>query len=430
MTEMESFHKESAERVARQLFGDDPAAIGRWVDYWTSTVARNRELLETFSRSVLIDLEGKRVLDVGCGTAGMAQLVEERGGRYTGVDFDADILALAREYRSSAPLVRASGVQLPFESDAFDYVFAFDVIEHLVGGLPSQLSFARELRRVIHPLGMIFLTTPNKLFPWEGHTFLWGPQYLPRRLADLYIGKANPSFLQEHGSFAAIRLLTPWRLARLVRDARLAMLHELPCCQDVEDLPPFWRWGAGFLDRRPVSWLPLQEFFAVLVRQESLAQLRLKKSKHWFYQHTQPSPGPLRDFKNYVDFREGPFNIQLGPGWHWMEDGAGSSYRWTKHSAVVYLQSMSSCSEIRVAGFCDPALYPSQANTVEVCVDDWRVGQKKITERCRFELTYLIPFETNGPHLYAVQISSQQTSKPSSSDQRQLGLMVFRIELT
>ena len=65
---------------------------------------------------------------------------------------------------------------LPFKDKTFDIVFCSAVLEH-VGNRECQKQFVKELLRVSQ---RFFITTPNKQFPLEVHTFLpflhWFPQ--------------------------------------------------------------------------------------------------------------------------------------------------------------------------------------------------------------------------------------------------------------
>src|SRR5215470_14519514 len=71
--------------------------------------------------------------------------------------------------------LRADGRCLPFSSASFERVFSNAVIEH-VGGWNDQLRFAQEIRRVASK--GYFVTTPNRYFPVEPHTFLPFYQFL------------------------------------------------------------------------------------------------------------------------------------------------------------------------------------------------------------------------------------------------------------
>jgi SAM-dependent methyltransferase len=72
--------------------------------------------------------------------------------------------------------VQTSGTRLPFADRQFDICFSTAVIEH-VGSRTDQFNFVKELLRVSK---RFFLTTPNRGFPLELHTFLplihWLPQ--------------------------------------------------------------------------------------------------------------------------------------------------------------------------------------------------------------------------------------------------------------
>src|SRR5665213_2406831 len=72
--------------------------------------------------------------------------------------------------------VRTQGSRLPFPDRAFDVVVSFAVLEH-AGTRDDQKVFLSELFLVGK---RVFLTTPNRWFPVEFHTFLpllhWLPQ--------------------------------------------------------------------------------------------------------------------------------------------------------------------------------------------------------------------------------------------------------------
>lgn len=73
--------------------------------------------------------------------------------------------------------VRTDGVGLPFSDGEFDVAFSSAVLEH-VGDASSQRRFVAEMCRVS---GRCYLTTPNRWFPVELHTFLPLLHWLPQR---------------------------------------------------------------------------------------------------------------------------------------------------------------------------------------------------------------------------------------------------------
>ncbi|HEY9717657.1 MAG TPA: methyltransferase domain-containing protein [Trichormus sp.] len=71
--------------------------------------------------------------------------------------------------------VRTGPDRLPFEDGAFDVAVSFAVLEH-VGTRSQQERFVQELLRVSKK---VFLTTPDKSFPLEIHTFVPLIHWLP-----------------------------------------------------------------------------------------------------------------------------------------------------------------------------------------------------------------------------------------------------------
>jgi SAM-dependent methyltransferase len=72
---------------------------------------------------VLGDLDGRAVLEVGCGAAQWSIALAEQGVRVVGLDLSNRQLLHARRAAAALPLVQASGEQLPFADNSFDVVF-------------------------------------------------------------------------------------------------------------------------------------------------------------------------------------------------------------------------------------------------------------------------------------------------------------------
>ena len=117
----------------------------------------------------------KHVLDLGCGDGYGAHILAQRSKNTIGVDLDEPAVALARDkYRHPALSYKQvrEGSRLPFESDSFDVVVSFQVIEH-VGNARHYLG---EIYRVLRKGGHFICSTPNAqsrlLFfqnPWNKH---------------------------------------------------------------------------------------------------------------------------------------------------------------------------------------------------------------------------------------------------------------------
>jgi SAM-dependent methyltransferase len=274
-------------RQAEIKFGaDNEQAITKWVGYWTETLSRNFGLMEAFRNRTEINFQGKTVLDIGCGTGGLSKIVTEEDGHYIGSDFFPAILEIAQAFitdlpnRQNCALIRASGTAIPLGDESVDFVVAFDVIEHLEGGRPWQLSFLREICRVLRRNGILMLTTPNRLYPFEGHTFLYGPQYLPVRLADRYIRWKNPSFLQEYRTYGQVKLLNPWQMKRLVDQSGLKLVYDFPWETDLEDYRLRRLVLMRILSGIGLGWVPTSTFWFTACRNEDWGTLRtLRKNQ-------------------------------------------------------------------------------------------------------------------------------------------------------
>ncbi|MDA8194121.1 MAG: class I SAM-dependent methyltransferase [Thermaerobacter sp.] len=112
---------------------------------------------------------GKRILEVGCGTGYGADYLAETAAQVVGADIDGDVVAEARSryQRPNLEFVTASAQSLPFLSASFDVVVMFEVIEHLERD--QQWCVLSEVRRVLTPNGLLFLSTPD-----HARTVLYG----------------------------------------------------------------------------------------------------------------------------------------------------------------------------------------------------------------------------------------------------------------
>ncbi len=102
-------------------------------------------------------LEGKRLLDAGCGTGRFSTVAVERGASVVSVDVGRALLGLvARKTRSER--VQGSVLDLPFRRGVFDIVLSSEVIEHT----PDPRAAIHEMARVLRPGGTLVLTVPNR----------------------------------------------------------------------------------------------------------------------------------------------------------------------------------------------------------------------------------------------------------------------------
>ena len=83
---------------ASELQGD---AVSMWSNNNLNRLyhIEHMKLVESF----LTDLEGKKVLDVGCGTGYMSRYLADRGAQVTAFDFSSKVIEICLLYTSPSP---------------------------------------------------------------------------------------------------------------------------------------------------------------------------------------------------------------------------------------------------------------------------------------------------------------------------------------
>jgi len=104
-----------------------------------------------------------RVLDVGCGAGNLLQRLD-RYGLAVGLEPSAVLAPLARE-RTGLPVLRGSGLQLPLADASIDLACLFDTLEHI----PKEAQALDEVRRVLRPGGLVFVSVPAYEFLWTNN---------------------------------------------------------------------------------------------------------------------------------------------------------------------------------------------------------------------------------------------------------------------
>lgn len=132
------------------------------------------EGLREAEAGLLGELPGRRVLEVGCGSAPCSRWLAAQGARVVGVDLSAVMLghavAAAEETGLRVPLVQADAARLPFADGSFDVVCsAFGAVPFVADSAAVMREVARVLRpggrwvfSVTHPLRWIFPDDPGE----------------------------------------------------------------------------------------------------------------------------------------------------------------------------------------------------------------------------------------------------------------------------
>ena len=152
--------------MAQDALQDKAIALGHPSYVWRYGQDRRLELIRCHA-----PLDGKRILDVGCGLGMYVRKFRAFSQDVYGVDIDPDKVAQASQDLPNIQV--ASGEELPFDSETFDVVLSHEVIEH-VNDDRQALS---EALRVLRTGGYLMLFAPNWLYPFETHGFYWRGQY-------------------------------------------------------------------------------------------------------------------------------------------------------------------------------------------------------------------------------------------------------------
>ncbi|MDQ6750275.1 MAG: class I SAM-dependent methyltransferase [Actinomycetota bacterium] len=133
---------------------------GRDVDYFAEGKA---ELLVSLAARRLGDPSGLRALDVGCGIGVTDRFLVGRFAELHGIDLAADAIEQARAANPTVDYRPYEGGHMPFEDDAVDVAFTICVLHHVP---PAEwAAFAREMRRVVRPGGLVVVFEHNPLNP-------------------------------------------------------------------------------------------------------------------------------------------------------------------------------------------------------------------------------------------------------------------------
>lgn len=124
-------------------------------------VSRRRIFFDLLDRALGTDVQGRRVLEIGCGAGGMLGPLH-RYGQVAGLDIDHEYVAYCKS-RGFANVLCGSGYDLPFADATFDLVCLFDTLEHI----PDQQRALGEVRRVLRKGGSVFVSVPAYQWLWS-----------------------------------------------------------------------------------------------------------------------------------------------------------------------------------------------------------------------------------------------------------------------
>ena len=119
-----------------------------------------------FFKQILCPKENEKLLDLGCGTGDYLSALSDSKADLWGIDISELATAVAKK-KVIRPnqILCADALPLPFESNTFDHVTAWGVIEHF----PNIPKIIGEIRRVLKADGTSAIMVPNYYY----FQFIW-----------------------------------------------------------------------------------------------------------------------------------------------------------------------------------------------------------------------------------------------------------------
>ena len=166
-----------------------PRLRARWVEVegvdesWAARLRRDRaEIVPWLDRTRPLD--GTTIVEIGCGEGASTIALAEQGARVTGVDIDADFIAVAREkLRSSGldgRLECANAAELgSLDLGDVEWIIFWASLEHMLHD--ERIAALGQAWSLLPTTGLLtVIETPNRLWPYDSHTsrlpyFSWLP---------------------------------------------------------------------------------------------------------------------------------------------------------------------------------------------------------------------------------------------------------------
>jgi SAM-dependent methyltransferase len=184
---------------------------GNWIFGGAPVAHTGRETGVLLRLNLLKNLKlGKMVLSVGCALGAELRLLKKHGFITVGLDPERSFLLAGKTGENADDFIQAIGESIPLHDDSFDLVLLFEVLEHAM----KPEAVLKEISRVLKTNGILFLTVPNRFYPFETH----GMQICQKQINNL-MGIGIPFF-----SLAPNLLRKRLERARIYSEARVISL--------------------------------------------------------------------------------------------------------------------------------------------------------------------------------------------------------------
>jgi 2-polyprenyl-6-hydroxyphenyl methylase / 3-demethylubiquinone-9 3-methyltransferase len=160
----------------------------------------------------LVSLEGKRVLDVGCGGGILSESMAAKGANVVGIDLGEKALKVAQLHSLETGVLvdyRLVAVEALAEEEAgtYDLVTCLEMLEHV----PNPASIVHACAKLVKPEGHVFFSTINRN---------------PKAYAFAVLGAEYILNMLPKGTHDYAKFIKPSELAAWVRQAGLSLENQ------------------------------------------------------------------------------------------------------------------------------------------------------------------------------------------------------------
>ena len=175
-------------------------------DYIRGRIFKQKEIRHILDRISLNP--GARVLDVGIGEGEIVYALRALGYEVVGIDDDEGGKQTQTSLEGLFPdcsviCLPLEEVRWPIEDASFDAVICTQVIEHMP---ISPGSILREMRRVLKPGGMLYVSNPNPVRAHFRARAMFGRSPYPVPIDRYYAGFGSPEYVYHIREFTAEEL--------------------------------------------------------------------------------------------------------------------------------------------------------------------------------------------------------------------------------
>ncbi|MDF2867197.1 MAG: ubiG 2 [Gammaproteobacteria bacterium] len=148
-----------------------------------------------------LDLQGKKVLDIGCGGGIFSESLAMQGAQVTGIDMSEAALAVAKTHCQDKSLqlnyLCVSAEEFATQNfRQFDVITCMELLEHV----PDPITLVQTCANLVKPGGDLFFSTINRTLK----------AYLLTILAAEYIAKLLPKGTHDYAKFIRPSELCAW----------------------------------------------------------------------------------------------------------------------------------------------------------------------------------------------------------------------------